>query len=331
MSARKRTPPSPAKFSPSFRPGISPNMAPLKRLDTSESPASRQSRLSCPIETHLSMRGASSSSRIGPNAEASSSKRRGGRLSSAQRGFLSALGGKKKPPPRSPHRPPVPVFKEQPNQQKQQNQQQMQTNQESSGDFIMSESSSSTTTSTTPPAPNSTFFSSQPPMPIASTSPKRRTVHRSRSGSTNTSSSKWPRAEDEQLRQLVVEMGTNDWERVSSRMHTKRTPEELAIRWGKIQNHTRGPWTPLEDAKMIELVQSMGGAGKIKWSTVADSLPGRVGKQCRERWFNHLDPSVKKGDWTPEEDDIIFEMQKQRGNKWSEIARLVRLFFLFVV
>ena len=67
----------------------------------------------------------------------------------------------------------------------------------------------------------------------------------------------------------------------------------------------------------------MGGIGKIKWSTVADSLPGRVGKQCRERWFNHLDPSVKKGEWTPEEDDIVFEMQKQRGNKWSEIARLV--------
>ena len=149
-SARKRTPPSPAKFSPSYRAGISPNMAPLKRLDTSESPASRQSRLSCPIETHLSMRGAASSSRIGPNAEASSSKKRGGRLSSAQRGFLSALGntGRKTKsstmplhattsntsmngesntttntttttttttnglPPRSPYRAPVPKFNE---------------------------------------------------------------------------------------------------------------------------------------------------------------------------------------------------------------------------
>ena len=42
------------------------------------------------------------------------------------------------------------------------------------------------------------------------------------------------------------------------------------------------------------------GAGNIKWSVIAAQLPGRIGKQCRERWFNHLDPDIKKGDWTPD-------------------------------
>jgi myb proto-oncogene protein len=32
------------------------------------------------------------------------------------------------------------------------------------------------------------------------------------------------------------------------------------------------------------------------------SLPGRIGKQCRERWHNHLDPNIKKDKWNPEED-----------------------------
>ena len=46
------------------------------------------------------------------------------------------------------------------------------------------------------------------------------------------------------------------------------------------------------------------GAGNIKWSVIAAQLPGRIGKQCRERWFNHLDPDIKKGDWTPDEDAV---------------------------
>jgi hypothetical protein len=47
----------------------------------------------------------------------------------------------------------------------------------------------------------------------------------------------------------------------------------------------------------------------------------RLGKQCRERWFNHLDPTLKKGKWTAEEDKIILELQKKLGNKWCEISK----------
>ncbi len=42
---------------------------------------------------------------------------------------------------------------------------------------------------------------------------------------------------------------------------------------------------------------------------MASLFPGRLGKQCRERWCNHLDPSVKKAPWTPREDDILFNAQ----------------------
>lgn len=39
----------------------------------------------------------------------------------------------------------------------------------------------------------------------------------------------------------------------------------------------------------------------------------------RERWFNHLCPGVKKGDWTDEEDRIIFNMVTEYGKQWSKI------------
>ncbi len=60
--------------------------------------------------------------------------------------------------------------------------------------------------------------------------------------------------------------------------------------------------------------------GKIRWSAIANHLPGRLGKQARERWFNHLDPQLKKCPWDIEEDNLLIELQKKLGNKWCEIA-----------
>ena len=42
--------------------------------------------------------------------------------------------------------------------------------------------------------------------------------------------------------------------------------------------------------------------GPGSWSRISEALPGRIGKQCRERWHNHLTPDVKKEKFTAEED-----------------------------
>lgn len=41
------------------------------------------------------------------------------------------------------------------------------------------------------------------------------------------------------------------------------------------------------------------------------------------RWHNHLDPRIRKGPWTPEEEQIIIDAQGRWGNKWSQIANLL--------
>ncbi len=63
--------------------------------------------------------------------------------------------------------------------------------------------------------------------------------------------------------------------------------------------------------------------GPKRWTLIAKHLPGRIGKQCRERWHNHLNPDIKKCPWTEEEDNLIYNAHKEYGNQWAKIAKLV--------
>ena len=71
---------------------------------------------------------------------------------------------------------------------------------------------------------------------------------------------------------------------------------------------------------MIELVQQHGAR---KWSQIAQQLPGRISKQCRERWHNHLCPSVRKEEWSAEEDRMIMDLVQRYGTKWSKIVKML--------
>ena len=66
----------------------------------------------------------------------------------------------------------------------------------------------------------------------------------------------------------------------------------------------------------------VGELGCKSWVLTAKQLgSGRTGKQCRERWLNHLRPDLNKGPWTAEEDAALVEAHRAVGNRWSEIAR----------
>jgi hypothetical protein len=79
-------------------------------------------------------------------------------------------------------------------------------------------------------------------------------------------------------------------------------------------------WSAEEDSKLVELILEH---GAHKWSRIASCLPGRLGKQCRERWHNHLSPDLQKKPWSVEEDEIIIDAVQRLGTKWSEIVKLL--------
>jgi hypothetical protein len=76
-------------------------------------------------------------------------------------------------------------------------------------------------------------------------------------------------------------------------------------------------WTDIEDQALTASIQKF---GTSSWSLIASALPGRTGKQCRERWTNQLDPNLNRDDWTPQEDATLCFHQKASGNCWSKIA-----------
>jgi hypothetical protein len=124
----------------------------------------------------------------------------------------------------------------------------------------------------------------------------------------------------------------------------------------------KGPWTDEEDAVIVEcigkgvtkwseiaeripgrlgkqvrwcvliwVVWAGDGASPGIWTLLAllsiqhgwmDLHPTYTHTQCRDRWVNHLDPGVKKGDWTEEEDAILVEAQAKFGNAWTKSAWL---------
>lgn len=200
---------------------------------------------------------------------------------------------------------------------------------------IGKESGSGIPTTVTPAQPNTPSRakkSSRPTLPSAKTSSSS-SVHRGNNArlqesreefdlndkKRRASMGKWTEAEDETLRSAVEANNSKNWKKIALCL-PGRTDVQCLHRWQKVLKPglVKGPWTPEEDAKVVALVAKY---GQKKWSTIAGELKGRLGKQCRERWYNHLNPNINKGEWTEEEDKIIVDAHKRLGNKWAGIAK----------
>lgn len=133
---------------------------------------------------------------------------------------------------------------------------------------------------------------------------------------------RWSEEEMELLRKLVEQYKDSAprWNEIAANFCDYNAIECLT-KWQSLTNPPvikgKGSWTSEEDQILREKRVLYG----RKWAKIAAHLPGRQGKQCRERFVNHLDPELKKGEWTDDEEAILIAMHEHHGNRWANIAK----------
>jgi hypothetical protein len=110
----------------------------------------------------------------------------------------------------------------------------------------------------------------------------------------------------------------NKWAEVARQIPGK-TGQQCAQRWRHRVNPDirREKWGAEEDATLAALVQKHGNS----WAVIARSMPGRTDQQCMGRWKRHLDPSIRRESWTPQEDATLFQLAEEYENAWSAVSR----------
>ncbi|TYZ57126.1 hypothetical protein PybrP1_007174, partial [[Pythium] brassicae (nom. inval.)] len=128
----------------------------------------------------------------------------------------------------------------------------------------------------------------------------------------------WTTTEADRLRALVATHGATNWLFLASHL-PGRTDQQCMQQWFQVLDPAvvkgKGSWSAAEDALLALKVATLG----PKWTQISRLLPGRVGKQCRERYLNHLDPSINKTPWTLEEDARLADACEKHGRRWSLI------------
>lgn len=133
----------------------------------------------------------------------------------------------------------------------------------------------------------------------------------------------WSKDDDSRLAEIMKKYkNPRDWEPIAKEHGMGKSAKDCHERWIRYLKPgvRKGQWTDQEDAIVIDAVQNSSEQPFTRWSDLAQRLPGRVGKQIRDRWVNHLNPNINHLPFSREDDLLLWEGHKKLGKRWVEIS-----------
>ncbi|XP_067263247.1 snRNA-activating protein complex subunit 4 [Chanodichthys erythropterus] len=132
----------------------------------------------------------------------------------------------------------------------------------------------------------------------------------------------WKQDEIDKLKGIVEEYNCCHWDKIAEALGTNRTAFMCFQTYQRYISKTfkRKEWTPEEDQILRDLVEKMRIGNFIPYIQMSYFMPGRDGSQLSYRWTSVLDPSIKKGPWSKEEDQLLRNAVAKYGPKeWGKI------------
>ena len=155
----------------------------------------------------------------------------------------------------------------------------------------------------------------------------------------------WSKDEVAKLTELVRRDGPGRWGEKAAEMGTGRTGAALSNHFCRIHSeyfrkerldsdglasrdrsglgtYRRTTWSPKEDDLLRKAVKTFRPTAQGRQDILfsAAMVPGRSAKQCRERWRNHVDPSISREPWSEEENALLLRLYEEHYGRWCEIS-----------
>eukprot|EP01117_Protostelium_nocturnum_P002743 TRINITY_DN1363_c0_g2_i1.p1 TRINITY_DN1363_c0_g2~~TRINITY_DN1363_c0_g2_i1.p1 ORF type:complete len:624 (-),score=246.38 TRINITY_DN1363_c0_g2_i1:99-1970(-) len=133
----------------------------------------------------------------------------------------------------------------------------------------------------------------------------------------------WTKEEDKRLLLLATKHRGYNWGTIAEELGTSRTMTQCFTRYQRSLNRNilKSEWSKKDDECLTQAVKAF---GDKNWSEVSDQLEGRTGQQCLHRWQKTLNPNIKRGKWSEEEDIHLKVAVSEYGIKnWSLVKEHV--------